>query len=240
MPNKAIQLETLGTAALINYIKELETNLQEYQYKYLEMKEKYGLLVYKRFARSAEQLLADDKQPLLFVEEAGELETKEEEPQELETVKSFTRRKSGGRKPISASIERRPRIINISESEKTCACGAKLVKIGEETSEKLKIKPMRIYVDLQIRPKYACPQCEGTEDEGRPVVRIAPVEPAMIPKSIASPSLLSTVFTLLLPFQAKGTCPSPTASAPARTRSFPTTAPSAAPGPGCKTNIRFR
>jgi len=36
---------------------------------------------------------------------------------------------------------------------------------------------------------------KGTEDENKPTVRIAPAEPAMIPKSIASPSLLSTVFT---------------------------------------------
>ena len=48
-------------------------------------------------------------------------------------------------------------------------------------------------MDKTIRPKYACRSCEGTEDEGKPSVRIAPVEPAIIPRSIASPSLLSTV-----------------------------------------------
>jgi ppGpp synthetase/RelA/SpoT-type nucleotidyltranferase len=79
MLNQAIRQENLSPEA-INYIKELETNytqqikeletnLQEYQYKYLEIKEKYDLLVYKRFVRSAEQLLADEKQPLLFIEE---------------------------------------------------------------------------------------------------------------------------------------------------------------------------
>jgi transposase len=198
MPKEAIQLETLGTAALINYIKELETSYnQKYQQLYNEhlvLKEKYDLLVYKRFVRSAEQLLADDKQPLLFVEEAGEPAVKEEEPQELETVKSFTRKKAG-RKPLSAKIEHRERIIDIPESEKTCACGAALTRTGEETSKKLVIIPMQIFVDHQIRPKYACRQCEGTEDEGRPTVRIAPVEPSMIPKSIASASALAVIFT---------------------------------------------
>jgi transposase len=187
----------LNTAVSTN-TDELETSikeLKEYQYKYLEIKEKYDLLVYKRFVRSAEQLMADEKQPLLFIEEeAGQTEIKEEGAQGLETVRSFTRRKAG-RKPLSANIERRERIIDIPESEKTCACGAGLTKIGEETSEKLVIIPAQIYVDRQIRPKYACRRCEGTEDEGKPVVRIAPAEPAMIPKSIASPSLLSTVFT---------------------------------------------
>jgi transposase len=195
MLNQAIQKENLSHE-VINYIKELETNLQEYQYKYLEIKEKYDLLVYKRFARSAEQLLADDKQPLLFTEEAREAETTEEaKPQEFETIKSFTRKKSGGRKPISVNIERQPRIIDIPESEKTCACGAQLTRIGEEISEKLVIIPPKIYVDQQIRPKYACRQCEGTEDEGKPVVRIAQVEKAMIPKGIASNSVLVMIIT---------------------------------------------
>ena len=124
MLNQAIQQEKLSPE-VIRYIKELETNLQEYQYKYLEIKEQYDLLVYKRFVRSAEQLLVDDKQPLLFIEEKGEPEAKEEKAQELETIKSFTRRKAG-RKPISANIERRERTIDIPESEKTCACGAAL------------------------------------------------------------------------------------------------------------------
>jgi transposase len=195
MLKEAKQLETLGTAALINYIKELETNYTQLYNEHLVLKEQYDLLVYKRFMRSAEQMLADDKQPLLFVEETGQPETKEEEPQEIETVKSFTRKKSGGRKPISANIERRPRIIDIPESEKTCACGAKLTKIGEEISEKLVMIPMQVYVDQQIRPKYACSQCEGAEDEDKPTVRIAPVEKSMIPRSIAGDSVLVIIIT---------------------------------------------
>jgi transposase len=55
------------------------------------------------------------------------------------------------------------------------------------------IEPPRIYVEKTIRPKYACRSCEGTEDEEEPVVRMAPVEPSIIPRSIASPSLLSHI-----------------------------------------------
>ena len=47
-----------------------------------------------------------------------------------------------------------------------------------------------------VRPKYACRCCEGTETEDIcPTVRIAPVPPAIIPKSITSPGLLSTILT---------------------------------------------
>jgi transposase len=48
-------------------------------------------------------------------------------------------------------------------------------------------------VEKTIRPKYACRACEGTEDEDKPAVRIAPAEPSLIPKSIVSPSLLSCI-----------------------------------------------
>jgi transposase len=193
MQSRILQNETLSPA-VINYIRELETNLKEYQYKYLEVKEKYDLLMYKRFVRSAERLLADEKQPLLFAEERREAETTEKiKPEELTEVKSFKRKKRAGRKPIDPNLKREPRIIDIPENEKTCACGAKLSKIGEEISEKLHIEPPRIYVEQIIRPKYACRCCEGTEDEDRPAVRIAPVEPSIIPRSIASASLLSTI-----------------------------------------------
>ena len=68
-----------------------------------------------------------------------------------------------------------------------------MTRIGDETSEKLIIIPASIYVEKTVRPKYACRSCEGTEDEDKPPVKIAPVEPAIIPRSIVSPSLLSTV-----------------------------------------------
>jgi len=203
-----MQLNKLDAAA-INYINELKSNYEQQiksiqthheqrynslQNEYDELKEKYELLIYKRFARSAEQLLADTKQQLLFTEaEQPGLETKEE-AQGLQEVKSFTRKKAG-RKPLSANLPRREKIIDISESEKTCACGAKLSRIGEETSEKLQIIPPEIYVEKVVRPKYACRCCEGTDDEEKPTVRIAQAEPSIIPRGIASPSLLSTIFT---------------------------------------------
>ena len=193
LEHRYLQLETRNQELQNNYEQRIK-ELIEYQNKYLEIKEQYDLLVYKRFARSAEQLLVDEKQPPLFSEEAEQPKANEEKPEELQTVKSFTRKK-GGRKPLGAHLERRARTIDIPESEKTCACGAVLSKIGEETSEKLVITPPEIYVDLIIRPKYACRQCEGTEDEDKPAVRIASVEPAIIPKSIASASLLATIFT---------------------------------------------
>jgi len=73
------QLETRNQE-LQNKIIEIETNYKQLYNEHLILKDQYDLLVYKRFARSAEQLLADEKQPLLFSEEAGQPQEKEETP----------------------------------------------------------------------------------------------------------------------------------------------------------------
>jgi transposase len=209
-----MQLETLDATAVNiineivrNYeqqIKELNTQheqrcqvlqagLQEYHHKYLIIKEQYELLIYKKFVRSAEELKADESQPMLFTEGGPKAETQEEkETIEHIEVKTHKRNKKG-RKGIDPKIERREKIIDLPDCKKTCACGAELTRIGEESSEKLVIIPMKVYVEQTIRPKYACRKCEGTEDEEKPTVRIMPPEPSIIPKSISSPSLLSCI-----------------------------------------------
>jgi len=192
------ELETRNKE-LQNKIIEIEANhKQNYQQlynEYLIIKERYELLMYQKFMRSAEKLKADDKQPPLFTEEEKQPETTEPvKPEEMTEVKSFKRHKAG-RKPIDPNIKREVIIIDIPESEKTCACGAKLTRIGEETSEKLHMIPPRAFVIQTVRLKYACRKCEGTEDEDSPTVRIMPVGPSIIPKGIATPSLLSTIMT---------------------------------------------
>jgi transposase len=174
---------------------ELETNLKKLEYEFQALQERYDLLLHQRFARSAERLVNDSRQQLLFIEETQTESTCEElEANETQTVKSYERKKSG-RKPLDPNLPRKERIIDIAEEDKVCACGAQLTRIGEESNEKLHIIPPRIYVEKTIRPKYACRCCEGVEDEENPTVRMAPVEPSIIPKSIVSPSLLSTIIT---------------------------------------------
>jgi transposase len=190
MHSEALLLGTLSPAVL-HYIKELEANLQNMQHDYLILKEKYDLLVYKRFVRSSEQFV-DDTQQFLFTEEAPETKPAAPKEEAFTEVTSHTRKKAG-RKAIDPNIPREEKIIDIPEADKICACGAALARIGEETNEKLHIIAPRIFVEKTIRPKYACRNCEGAEDEDHPTVRIAPVEPSIIPQGIASPSLLSTI-----------------------------------------------
>jgi transposase len=202
-----MQVEGLP-ATVIDYINELKSNYEnqihklnnniiEYQNKYLEIKERYDILIYKKFVRNAEKFI-DETQKLLFVEESSQglaektEAVEEDETEETTEVKSHQRKKPG-RKAIDPNIPRIEKIIDIPEEDKICACGCNLTKIGEESNEKLHIVPQRIFVEKTIRLKYACRSCEGTGDEDAPTVLVAPVPPSMIPRGIASASLLSHI-----------------------------------------------
>jgi len=121
--------------------------------------------------------------------EAEVLEQKKKE--ESVTVPEHTRKKPK-RKPLPEDPPRVEVIHDIDESKKTCACGAELVKIGEEICEKLDIIPAKVQVIRHIRPKYACKNCEGVESE-EPTVVIAPPPPEIIPKGMATPGLLAHI-----------------------------------------------
>jgi len=176
---------------LENRNHELENNLKQYAIDYEILNEKYKVLMYQRYSRSSEKYLESKGQLLLFNEKES---AAEEQKPETETtkVKSYARKKPG-RKPLDPKLPRDYITIDILESEKICACGARLTKIGEEKSEKLHIIPQQIFVVETIRPKYACRHCEGTADEGAKTVKIASVPPSIIPRSIASSDLLSFI-----------------------------------------------
>ncbi len=65
--------------------------------------------------------------------------------------------------------------------------------MGEKKSEKLKFIPAQIKVIETIRPQYSCRHCEKTATKVQ--IKIAPVPSSPIPKSIATPSLLSQIIT---------------------------------------------
>ena len=151
------------------------------------------------FARSSEKQLQDD-QPQLFDEPAPAVSEEDAEdapgeaPEERTTVRAHARKKRS-RKPLPEHLEREEVILDIDEDEKHCGCGHDLVRIGEEVSEKLTVIPARFVVTRYVRPKYACRNCEGSGDEDKPAVRIVPMPPAIIPRGIATPSLLAFIIT---------------------------------------------
>jgi transposase len=158
------------------------------------LEEELRLLRHKIFGRKTERFsIEDKKQSSLFDEEAEKFEEQEQgHPRATIQVAAHTRAKRG-RKPLPADLVREEVVQDISEEQKWCSCGEPLVRIGEETSEKLDIVPAQLKVIRTIRPKYACKKCEGLEISHP--VKIAPLAPQIIQKGIATPGLLAFVFT---------------------------------------------
>lgn len=169
-------------------IAELEAELARVRLEKEALQDELETLKRRFFGRSSEKA-ADDAQPQLFDEQQEELG---EAPVEETPVRAHTR-KSTGRKPLPKHLPREDVVIDIPEEEKQCACGDELTRIGEEVSEKLEVIPARFVVKRIIRPKYACKNCEGSGDEEKRAVRIAAMPPAVIPRGIATATLLAFI-----------------------------------------------
>ena len=153
------------------------------------LNERLNLLLYRRFARSAERL--PEGQGELFTEAESKVPIDEVENEQVDVPAH--RRSKRGRKPIDEKHPRVEILHDIPENEKQCGCGHELERIGEEISERIQVIPEQIWVERHIRPKYACKHCEGSGDEENPAVRVAPAEPSMIPGSITTPGLLAFI-----------------------------------------------
>jgi transposase len=149
------------------------------------------------FGRRSEALSEEERRQLKLFDEA---EVAAAEPDSTQGQTTLVRvpehlRQQPKRRPLPQGLPREEVIIDIPEEQKRCGCGATLVRIDEETSEKLDVIPPQLRVIRTIRPIYACHACEGSGDEGRPAVRIAPMPPAIIDKGIASAGLLAYIVT---------------------------------------------
>jgi transposase len=175
----------------------IATLSSSYQDKLHHLEEQVRLLRNESFGRKSEKHLSpqNERQQRLFDETddgselAGQTTFSEESPPIR--VAPHQRRKAG-RKPLPADLPRIEVIHDLAESEKQCACGTPLSRIGEEVCEKLDIIPAKVQVIRHIRYKYACKGCEGVESLA-PTVRIAPLPPQLIPKTMATAGLLAQI-----------------------------------------------
>lgn len=168
-------------------LKQMLVEFQDYHDKETDiLREQIRHLRAQLFGRKSEKIVPEDSPQPLPLFDMPEPEGVEAVKEEIH-VPSHTRKKRG-RKKLPADLPRVERIHDIDD--KTCGCGCELSQIGEEVSEQLDIIPAQVRVIRHIRPKYAYKNCEGVQDDG-PAVRIAPVHPQIIPKSIVSPGLLA-------------------------------------------------
>ena len=156
-----------------------------------QLREELYLARHRLFGRKTEKAVVEnlplfDELPMGIAEKPSELQAVE--------VAAHNRARKAGRKPLPETLPRVEILHDIAGEDKKCVCGHDLVKIGEEVSERLGLIPRKLFVEKHIRPRYACHHCEGSGDEDKPAVRIAPVPPSIIPRSIVTPSLLATIF----------------------------------------------
>jgi transposase len=127
-------------------------------------------------------MLFNEPEVLAALEQAEEAERKR-----TTKVEAHERKHTGGRQAIPKHFPRIPVLHDLSEAEKMCTkCPVPhpLTRIGEETRECYRFEPPKISVEEHIRPTYAC-------TETNELVITAPNPPQLLPKSMASPSLLA-------------------------------------------------
>jgi len=144
------------------------------------------------FGRSSEKSTAEVSadQCMLFNEaEVLAAIAAADEQHHTQSVDAHERKSQPGRKAIPDKFPRKQVVHDIPENEKVCPIdGTPLVRIGEEISEQYEYTPPKLVVIQHVRPKYA----SACDHEG---VQIAPVPLQILPKSMASPSLLAHITT---------------------------------------------
>jgi transposase len=173
---------------LSNNIPELKKRIIAQHNEIQELKDKINLLQKKQFAPKSEGASSED---LGLFNEAEDLDnmnpSSEDEDAEEEAAPDKTKEKQKRRARLPVNLPRVEVIIDLKEHEKFCQHdGAALVKIGEETSEKLIIIPAQAKVEKTIRIKYGCPCCDES-------LKTPPAPATILPKSMASASLVAYI-----------------------------------------------
>lgn len=169
-------------------IAQLERELARKDERLAYLEEQFRLAQQKRFGASSE---AHPGQGELFNEAEENVESLDAEPEKAHI--SYTRNKPT-RKPLPADLPREQVVLDLAEQDKVCdGCNGELHCIGEDKSEKLEFIPAQVKVIETLRPKYACRTCEQQDTQNK--IKQAPVPKAIIPKGMATPSLLSQIVT---------------------------------------------
>lgn len=184
LPKSSEELKNI-ILSLHQTLAEKENELSSFKSKYDGLIEQIRLAKLERFApKSEKNVLQADIFDEAGIELPDEVKAQlSDEKDEIE-VAAHTRKKHPVRVALPKELAREVILHDISDAEKICACGKHLVKIGEEITEQLKYIPAQLSVVQHVRPKYACKPCQEN-------VKIAPMPVLLLPKSIATPELVT-------------------------------------------------
>jgi len=149
-----------------------------------EFKRQLKELIRIIFGSKSERFISvDSYQMEMFEELEKKIAEKEEELEKHTVIYQRDKKKKKKEKPIRTAIPAHfPRVEEIIYPENL---DPSWVKIGEEVTELLEIKPLTVFVRRIVRPKYALPKEQG--------VVIAELPSLPLPKSNASSSLLAFI-----------------------------------------------
>lgn len=154
------------------------------------LSERIRLLLIKKYGPGAERL-SDGQLSLLELEpgvSSAEVTAEASPDQKLKDAEPKAPAKKPVRGPLPAHLPRIERLVCVPAGECFCGqCGGAKKLIGYETSERLAIKPVELYVEVTKREKRACAKCEEMG------VSTAPVPPSIIEKGILADSLVVDV-----------------------------------------------
>ncbi len=169
-------------------LAEKDRTIGHWKQQYQQILEQFRLAQQKRFGSSSESISG---QAELFdeAEQADEVVEKTPEPETIQYTRNKPRRKLLPQDLPRDTIEH-----DIAETDKVCdCCGHDLHRMGFDSSEQLEFIPASIKVIEHVRHKYSCRHCE--QQGIRVGIKIAPLPVSPIPRSIATPSLLSQIIT---------------------------------------------
>ena len=168
-------------------IDALKKMVQALQSKCQYLEEQFLKARHQQFGASSE---AHPAQADLFNEVESIIESIE--VSDTETIE-YTRSKPK-RQPLPKDLPREVIVHDVAETDKQCdCCGEPMHCLGVDKSEQLDFIPASIKVIEHVRPKYSCRACEKSGTSVN--IKQAPMPAMPIPKSIATPSLLSQIIT---------------------------------------------
>lgn len=172
----------MDVAALAAEVEKLRQENDTLTRRVEELLEALRLQIHRQYGASSEQ--TPPEQARLFDEPGEEIE--HESVSEVATAAQPRRARRRGTR-LAPDLPHVEVVHDLTDEEKICSeHGCDLEPMGEEVSEQFEFIPAQVRVIKNIRKKYTCPACEGN-------VRTAKAPPQLIPKSMATPSLLAFI-----------------------------------------------
>jgi len=193
LPNDPEQLKQMLLELQQRMDEELalkDNELVEKDLAYQALLERYNLKLANEYGKKSEKMPGADE---VFNEVELVLDEHDKKLLADSNSDAITKTKPK-RKPLPQALPRKEVVVDIDDGDKVCdCCQSPLHKMGESSSEALEFVPAHIKVIKTIRPKYTCRHCERNGIES--VVKTALMPATPIPKSIATPSLLSQIIS---------------------------------------------